>query len=484
MPSRRAFIRTTIVAASSLAAGIFKAVAAVTAKAATVKTPAPPAPKNAVDFLTPSDPAYPAARRVYNAAIQTKPQLIARCTTAEGVQEALRRAAEEKRPVAVKAGGHSFEGFCLNEDGLVVDVSSMRDLHLDEKTGLLTAGAGCRLEEVNQFLLAKGRFLPAGSCGSVGLAGLTLGGGYGMYSRKWGLTCDHLQSVEMVDGSGKIRHSDDEPDLLWACRGGGNGHFGVVTKMTFATRRPPAGFSSWKFRIYKLDVARATALLETWFAETAHLPREAFSAWVMNGSQVTIVVTTIGSRTDKNLVAACRKLGGFSKKTTTAGPVAIGKALSWYFGDPTPAAFKNASAGYYKGMNDVRAALPVALGQVLAVPGLIFQVNTLGGAIAEGEDSAYPHRAYPYLGERQAYWDKPAQAERCIAGVGKIGEALAAAGIDRHYANYPDLAYKDWPTAYYGAENYARLQKLKALWDPEDRIRHAQSVRLPGASVG
>src|SRR5947207_14063650 len=100
----------------------------------------------------------------------------------------------------------------------------MREMELDPKTGILTAGAGCRLEEVNQFLLARGRFLPAGSCRTVGLVGLTLGGGDGMFARKWGLTCDHLIRIKVVDGTGDARLEGGH-ELLSRSRGGGNGQF-------------------------------------------------------------------------------------------------------------------------------------------------------------------------------------------------------------------------------------------------------------------
>jgi hypothetical protein len=239
----------------------------------------------------------------------------------------------------------------------------------------------------------------------------------------------------------------------------------------------PRSFIAWKFRIYKLDEKRATDLLDAWFSATADLPHDAFSAWVMNGTQVTILLTTIGA---PDALSKVRKtLGALSHRTTTGGPVPVAKALPWYYGDRGPVFFKNASAGYYKGIDDLRAALPGIFAEVLHVPGLIFQVNTLGGAIADGEDGAYPHRAFPYLGEQQAYWDAPSQAAKRIAAIGRVGEHLAKAGITRHYANYPDLTFKDWPVAYYGSENYARLQKLKRECDPENRIRHPQSVRLP-----
>jgi FAD/FMN-containing dehydrogenase len=355
----------------------------------------------------------------------------------------------------------------------------MREMQLDPKTGIFTAGAGCRLEEVNKFLLAKGRFLPAGSCRTVGLAGLTLGGGYGMFARKWGLTCDHLRRVKMVDGAGIIRDSNDEPDLLWSARGGGNGHFGIITELTFNTRIVPAQFSSWKFRAYKLDPKRATALLEGWFDATSELPNEAFSAWIMNGSQVTVVVITIGSREQKGLVTFRRRLAGLTNKMTSGGPTSLTRALSWYYGEQGPVYFKNASAGYYKGIDDIRSALPGIFEEVLTVPGLIFQINTLGGAISNDVEGAYPHRAFPYLGESQAYWESASHAAVLREAIGRMRDYIAQAGVTSHYANYPDLAFKDWPTAYYGAENYARLQRLKQRYDPENRIRYPQSVQLP-----
>jgi FAD/FMN-containing dehydrogenase len=127
----------------------------------------------------------------------------------------------------------------------------------------------------------------------------------------------------------------------------------------------------------------------------------------------------------------------------------------------------------------LRAALPGIFEEVLTVPGLIFQINTLGGAISSDVESAYPHRAFPYLGESQAYWESASHAAVLRAAIDRMRNQIAQAGVTSHYANYPDLAFADWPTAYYGAENYARLQQLKQRYDPENRIRYPQSVQPP-----
>lgn len=110
---------------------------------------------------------------------------------------------------------------------------------------------------------------------------------------------------------------------------------------------------------------------------------------------------------------------------------------------------------------------------------MLFQINTLGGAISSGPPAAYPHRAFGDLGEQQAFWENPTHGPARLTAAGRIREHLARAGIRRHYVNYPDLAFPDGPTAYCGAENYRRLQTLKLRYDPQNRVRHAQSVRLP-----
>jgi len=249
----------------------------------------------------------------------------------------------------------------------------------------------------------------------------------------------------------------------------------------------PRAFSSWKFRAYHLDETRAGALLETWFDATAHLPDDAFSAWIMNGSQVTILLTTIGSAGESGVAAFRKRLGAQTSKASAAPVVPISKSVTWYYGGPGPEFFKNTSAGYYKSFADIRGALPGIFFEVLTKPGLVFQINTMGGAITHGADGAsnipdgvYPHRSYGYLGEAQAYWESPFHASDLRAAIGRIRDHIARAGVTAHYANYPDLAFQDWPAAYYGAGNYARLQSLKKRWDPEDRVRHPQSVRLPG----
>jgi FAD/FMN-containing dehydrogenase len=434
----------------------------------------------AMAYLKPGEPGYEEARRPFNSVIRLRPAWIARCRTEADVIAALRHAKDLDLPVAVKSGGHAFHGFSLNEGGLLVELSGMANRLLEKDSHRFSAGPGLRLRDCYGWLLERGRLLPAGSCGGVGLAGLTLGGGYGLFAREFGLTCDHLTAVRMVDGNGEVRDSRDEPELLWACRGGGNGNFGIATSFTFDTRPAPAALASRKFTAKGLDAAGLAKRLERWFEVAATLPEPCFSAVILNGGQATVLLTSTRSAEGPAFRAAGEALlrAGFTSKGALTRPLAV--ALGRYEGRPGPLPFDNVSAGYYRGFQDLESVAGGICATVRETPGLIFQVNTLGGAIARGPDSAYPHRDFPFLGELQAYWEKGGIPPKLAAGHASVRQALADAGIRRHYRNYPDPRLGNWQDAYFTG-TYGRLQALKRTLDPADRIRHPQSVRLPGA---
>ena len=434
--------------------------------------------KKALRYLQPGDTGYEEARRPFNSAVILRPAKIACCRTEADVIAAVRHAKENGLPVAVKSGGHAFHGYSLNEGGLLVELSGMSERLLEKDSFRFTAGPGLKLKDCYSWLLSRGRLLPAGSCGGVGLAGLTLGGGYGLFSREFGLTCDHLIQVRMVDGNGEVHDSRDEPELLWACRGGGNGNFGIATSFTFETRPAPPMLASRKFTAKGLDAAGLARRLERWFEIAAALPEPCFSAVILNGSQATVLLTSTKSAEGPAFAAATKALfqAGFSSKGALSKPLA--NSLNRYEGRPGPLPFDNVSGGFYRSYEDLKSAAGGICATVRETPGLIFQVNTLGGAIARGPESAYPHRDFPFLGELQAYWEKGKIPAKLAAGHAAVRQALSDAGIQRHYRNYPDPRLPHWETSYFG-ETYTRLQALKAKLDPEDRIRHPQSVRLP-----
>jgi hypothetical protein len=342
----------------------------------------------------------------------------------------------------------------------------------------IKVGPGCTLSKLYDTLLPKQRIIPGGSCAGVALGGLSLGGGYGLNSRRFGLTCDSLLEVTMVDGKGNIINSKNDAELLWACRGGGNGNFGVVTELTFKTHPAPATMQSFRFKSFKMTGAAAKEKMRQWFEITATLPNSCFSAFLLNNKTMYILLTNTGPHNAavQKAVAQLKALGTNNTQNT---PTPLAKALKVYYGRPHPLPFKNASAGLYKNFADIEGCIEKVLDIVTQNPGMIYQVNTLGGEVLRSGDantSSFPHREYLYFSELQAYWGGAAQQQKLMTSFQRIQEVFEAHGIKAQYRNYPDINFKNWGTKYYGG-NYARLQGLKKKYDPEDNIRHEQSVK-------
>ncbi|MGB0776289.1 MAG: FAD-binding oxidoreductase, partial [Akkermansiaceae bacterium] len=364
------------------------------------------------------------------------------CKTEQDVVRAIHYANVAKLQVTVKSGGHSFEGFSSNNGGLMVDLTELNGIDYSKQDHSVKIGPGARLGNVSSALFPKGRLLPSGSCAGVGVGGLTLGGGYGLFAREFGLTCDHLTGLRMVDGQGRVIDSDDDPELLHACRGGGNGNFGVVTQMRFRTVPVPKLFSSQRIKFRKLDPKTVGELAKLWFAATAKIPNDVFSAFVLNGTSLTILITFFRKQSTADVEAAFASLRKRAWKNEAIQSAPTQRAILRYYGRPGPLPFKNASAGYYNSHEQIEKILPAIAAQVAKVSGTVWQVNTLGGAINSPEyakASLYPHRASPWLGEIQGYWDNPKREERCVANVAAVQKLFADHGIKDHYRNYPDI---------------------------------------------
>lgn len=448
-------------------------------KSGAIKEETPEIKVSSVDvvILEKNDQKFEQYNKGFNKRIKKMPKYIAICKTGKGIQYAIQKAVSEDLKVAIKSGGHSFEGFSSNNEGMVLNLSLMKSIQWLED-GVVELGPGWLLHEIQEVFFPKKRLLPAGSCATVGIAGLTLGGGYGFFSRKYGLTCDSLLGVNMVGADAKIYNSGDDSDLLWAIKGGGNGNFGVVSSFKFKTYDLPPTFSSFVMKYRHLDANRFNNLLQNWFEITTHLPEEAFSAFVLNGNTLTILVTNykVGSSFESSLNLLINDADSFYPSRNQE----ITKAMKRYYGRTGPIFFKNASGGMYQGIQDLENIKSKLFQKVIAQSGIIFQINTLGGVISKNDfkkDSCFPHRQLPYLSELQAYWDKPNQEQKYITAFEDIQFLLKQNGIEAHYRNYPDIQFQNWENSYYGS-NYKKLQVLKNKYDPQDIFHYEQSIRL------
>jgi FAD/FMN-containing dehydrogenase len=430
-----------------------------------------------VTYFKKGDAEYELLRKGFNKRINKFPLIIALCKNTTGVTEAVKYARQNNLPVAIKSGGHCMEGFSCNNGGMVINLSLLNTIEwVDNNT--IKVGPGCTLSNIYDAVIPRRKILPGGSCAGVGIGGLVLGGGYGLLGRKFGLTCDSLQETTMVDGKGNIKSSINDNELLWACKGGANGNFGVVTELTFKLHKAPASLQSYRFKSFKVDTAKAITVLQKWFEMTENLPLACFSAFVLNRRTIYILLTNADKHTTE-VQKVIDTLSALTEKTTKTKPQPITTALKVFYGRREPLYFKNASAGLYKKFADIETCINKVIDTVIATPGMIYQVNTLGGNIqneAFEKASSFPHRAFTYFSELQTYWDLEKQEAALLEKFHQVQNMFIDNGIKTQYRNYPDTRFNNWEEMYYGI-NYLKLQQVKNKYDPDNIFRYEQSIK-------
>jgi FAD/FMN-containing dehydrogenase len=430
-----------------------------------------------VRYVKSGESGYDQLRQGFNKRIQKYPAVVAECLNESGVQQAIQLARRLNLPVSVQSGGHCMEGFSASEGGMMLVLKSMNRISWVD-TSTIRVEPACTLAALYDELLPKKKYLPGGSCAGVAIAGLTLGGGYGLLSRKFGLTCDSLRAVSMVDGRGNRVDSSKDPELLKACRGGNNGNFGVVTSLTFQLHQAPPTMRQYKFRSFQVTPERAKSLMRSWFECSKKLPDDCFSAFVLNRKTVYVLLTQTGAKhpmTERFIL----EMGSRCDKKTQTAPQPLAQALRNYYGRTEPLYFKNASAGLYHAFSDLEGVVDAMIRKVADSPGLIFQVNTLGGKVMDEQaerQSVFPHRRFAFFSELQAYWDQPGQAKSRVAAFQTIQRLIDDGKQRPQYRNYPDIDFSNPLQQYYG-DRLSWLTDIKKRMDPDNTFRYEQSLK-------
>jgi FAD/FMN-containing dehydrogenase len=435
----------------------------------------------------PGDPGYDAARRVYNPLFDTRrPAAVARCTRPEDVQACVDLAANARIPLAARSGGHSYAGYSNADGALVVDLNPMSTVRVSPD-GTAVVGAGTRLADLYAGMAAAGRCLPAGSCPSVGVAGLTLGGGIGVLNRKFGLTCDRLVSARIVTADGELRtvSAEQEPELFWALRGGGGGNFGVVTEFTFATVPAP------ELTVFSLSYAAGAAaeVLGAWQDWVTGTPDELWSTCVLSSGTppgVRISGCFVGGET------ACRRqLDRLAPNPTsrTVSTMSYLDTMRYFAGcsqRDLAQCHPEAEGGELGRVSFVassrilaRAADPVAMVALVdGLSGVSVLLDSLGGAVSAKApaDTAFPHRRA--LASAQIYARTDAGRRAAARDVTHVRDGLGELAGSHGYVNYIDPGMPDWADAYYGA-NLPRLRRVAATYDPDGVFAFPQSITAP-----
>ncbi len=431
------------------------------------------------EIVGPSDGDYDAARRVWNGIADRRPAVIARARTRADVAAIVRFAADTGALLAVRGGGHSLPGLSTCDGGIVLDLSMLNDVVIDPDRMIATVGGGALLRDLDAAASAHDLVVPAGVISHTGVAGLTLGGGMGWLSRRFGLTIDSLAGVDVVLADGReIRvDADEEPELFWGLRGGG-GNFGVATSFRFRVHRlGPVVVAKVR---YRLDEARA--VLERYRDLVLDAPREIGSAFTVSKEGVSMTVVSSGRDDGRDRVAAFARLGKPIE-------ISIGGHSFIELQSGSDDAFRwgrryYAKGGFLAAIDD--SAVEAVLDAVAAAPTSDAEIYVLqlGGAVADVSDAAtaYTGRTAGAYWIVEPVWDDPADDVRCLAW----GRATAARLVERsltgNYVNEQGDTGDSVARDAYGSDTYARLLALKRRFDPANVFRLNQNID-PGGPV-
>jgi FAD/FMN-containing dehydrogenase len=421
--------------------------------------------------------------------IDRRPAAVVRAAGAVDVIHTVNAAREHGLLLAVRAGGHNVAGNAVCDGGLMLDLSAMRSVRVDPGARTARVEPGVTLGELDREAQAFGLATPLGINSTTGVAGLTLGGGFGWLSRAHGLTVDNLLSADVVLPSGALVHAsaDEHPDLFWALRGGG-GNFGVVTSFEFRLHavgpQVLAGLVVHPFQAarevlaqYRSIVARAPDELTCWVV-MRKAPPLPFLPPEVHGKEVLVLAMCWAGDVQRGQSETASLRGIGKPIADVVGPMPF---VAWQSAlDPllTPGA-----RNYWKSHDLLElgdGALDAMLDHVGRLPSPECEVfiGHLGGAVdrVAADATAYPHRGVPFVVNVHTRWRDPAQDAECIAWARSLFDALAPHATGGVYVNFmPGDEGQRVARGAYGP-NYARLQKVKAAYDPGNLLRLNQNI--------
>jgi FAD/FMN-containing dehydrogenase len=419
------------------------------------------------------------------------------CEGREDVERTVRWAHKHSIRIAPRSGGHSYGGYSTSS-GVIVDVSRINKVTLDARRRA-AIGAGTRLIDVYDELWQHGVTVPAGTCPTVGIAGLALGGGIGFAARKFGLTCDNLVEATVVTAAGRavVCNAREHADLYWACRGGGGGNFGIVTRLVFRTH-PVDRVATYTIQWPWADARRA---LQAWQSWAPHTPDGLFSVLNLNAAgggapQITSAGQFFGTRDQLESLIRPLVNAGTPTRVSVTSRTYMEAVRLWSGCSGTVAQCHLQPQGQlgrsnFKGKSDygnrplTARGITTLIGQIEARaaggPGSgIVLLDSSGGAINRIRKgaTAFVHRDGLFSLQYLAYWDAsagPAVAAANLSFLRRFRSAMHPYVSGFAYQNYIDPELANWRHAYYGS-NFTRLVSVKRRYDPRNVFRFRQSI--------
>lgn len=445
-------------------------------------------------LLLAGSPGYDDARAIWNAMIDRRPSLIVRCATADDVAMAVRFAAAHRLLVAVRGGGHNIAGNAVCDGGMMIDLSQMKAVRVDPAQRTAWVEAGATLGDFDGEAQKVGLATPLGINSTTGVAGLTLGGGFGWLSRRLGLTIDNLLEAEVVLASGeRVRTSEtSNPDLFWAIRGGG-GNFGVVTGFQFRLHNVgpevlaglivhPMDAARDVLRFHRDFIATTPDEFVCWFVLRQAPPLPFLSPEWHGKGILALAVCYSGTIADGERIAKPLRSFGepladviapqpYAAWQTILDPLlATGARNYWKSHD-----FREVSDGLIDTLVKYAERIPDAQCELAFAQ--------LGGAVSRVPPAAtaYTHRDAQFVLNVHGRWADPARDSTCIAWARELFQAAAPFATGGAYVNFLTQEEGDRVQAAYGA-NFGRLVRLKQLYDPGNLFRMNQNIVAGGAA--
>ena len=441
------------------------------------------------EVLLPESSSYDTARKVWNGMIDRRPAVIVRCRHAADVASAIAYARAEGLPLAVRGGAHNVAGYACVDDGLVVDLSTMKSIEIDSATRRAVSDPGLTWGEFDRATSASGLATTGGLVSTTGIAGFTLGGGIGWLMRRYGLTCDNLVSAEVITADGEKLTANDSQhaDLFWALRGGG-GNFGVVTRFEYRLHPVttviggltlyPAAQARAALRFFREVTDSAPDALTALFAFITAPPAPFVPDWLQGKPAVAIVVCYAGDAAKGERVVRPLKQWDPSG-VDVVGPVPYTALQSMLDAGAPPGCLNYWKSGYLDSLTDAAIDTIVEHAERMGSPLAQVHLHHMGGAVArvQSDATAFAHRRSAFAVNLVAMWTDAAETDRYVGWARGFSDALQPHANGAMYVNFLGDEGEARVRAAYGEQTYAKLARIKGRYDPQNVFRLNQNIK-------